>query len=204
MPKGIPADIVTRVSGPPRHRALAHHRPHGAVPLLPRRHQGEVGDAPQHPARFQDRLRPERAARRGIAQHRGGRAGPVRGDGAQGSRRRDVGPHAEEPPGALAGAGLRHAAQAGDDAAARLPEADGGDGGEGAPRQDGQSRRRGRRDSLSARHPDRHAGGEHRRAPMGRGSPTCDAARSTGSASPGSRKKSKAQKSTTGSTTSTA
>ena len=42
------------------------------------------------------------------------------GHGAQGPRRRDVGPHAEEPPGPLAGAGLCHAADAGDDAATRF------------------------------------------------------------------------------------
>ena len=59
------------VSRPPRHRAVAHHRSHGAVPVLDGRHEGQVGHAAQHAARFQDRLRPQRAARarscRGIA-----------------------------------------------------------------------------------------------------------------------------------------
>ena len=82
--------------------------------------------------------------------------------GSQGSRRRDVGAPAQEPAGPLAGAGLRHVAGAEDDAASRLPAPDGRGRREGAARQDGQPRRRRRRDSLSARNSNRHAGRERR------------------------------------------
>ncbi len=62
-----------RLPGPPRDRPVAHHRPHGAVPLLGGDHQGQVGDAAQHAARLQGRLRPQRAAGRGAARRGGGR-----------------------------------------------------------------------------------------------------------------------------------
>ena len=115
-----------RVSRPPRHRAVAHDRPHGAVPVLDRHHQGQVGHAAQHAARLQGRLRPQRAAR-GSRCRRSSRSAPQRyaGNGPQGSRRRDVGAPAQEQAGTLAGAGLRHAAHAGDDAASRVPAPDG-------------------------------------------------------------------------------
>ena len=63
--------------------------------------------------------------------------------------------------------------------------------------QDGRPRRRGRRDSVSARHSDRHAGREHRSRPTARGSRTCARCRSTGIGSPDSPRKSRAPKSTT-------
>ena len=90
-------------------------------------------------------------------------AGALCGHGPQGSRRRDVGAAAQEPAGSLAGAGLRHAAEARDDAAPRVPEADGRRRRESPARQDCRPRRGRRRDSVSARHPDRHAGRKHRR-----------------------------------------
>ena len=79
---------------------------------------------------------------RSAARARRGRAAALCRQGPQGSRRRDVGAAAQEQAGPLAGAGLRHAAEAEDDAATRLPAPDGRRRREGAARQDGRSRRR--------------------------------------------------------------
>ena len=189
---GIPADIVTAYLGR-----------HGIVPSRTTDHmvlflfsvgitKGKWGTLLNALLDFKTDYDRNAPLARGAARHRGGRARPLRGDGAQGPGRRDVGAHAEEPAGTLAGAGLRHASQARDDAAARLPAADGGRRREGAAGQDGEPGRRGRRHPLPARHPDRDAGREHRRAPMDPGSPTCARSRSTGTSSPASPRKSKA------------
>ena len=77
------------------------------LPLLDRHHEGKVGDADQRAAGFQGGLRSQRTARRGAAGPRRRRARALRAMGLQGSRRRDLGPHEEEPDGPLAGAGLR-------------------------------------------------------------------------------------------------
>ena len=61
--QGHPGRHRHRLPRPPRDRPVAHDRPHGAVPLLRRHHQGQVGDAPQHAAGLQERLRPQRPAR---------------------------------------------------------------------------------------------------------------------------------------------
>jgi hypothetical protein len=53
------------------------------------------------------------------------RGAPATRNGTQGSGRRVVGPHEEEPAGTLAGAGLRQLPNAEDDAAAGLPAPDG-------------------------------------------------------------------------------
>ena len=74
--QGHPGRYRHRLSRPARHRAVAHHRPHGAVPLLHGHHKGEVGHAAQHAARLQDGLRSQRAAHRGPARRRA--AGPER------------------------------------------------------------------------------------------------------------------------------
>ena len=76
-----------RLSRPPRHRAVAHDRSHGAVPVLDGRHEGQVGHAAQHAARLQGRLRPQRAARGSRAARGRGRAATLCGQGPQGSRR---------------------------------------------------------------------------------------------------------------------
>ena len=110
--KGIPADIVTRLPRPPRHRAVAHHRPHGAVPVLRGHHQGEVGHAAS--TRCSTSRPTTTATRRSPRSLPGVVAAapePLRRDGAQGPRRRDVGAHEEEQAGTLAGAGLRHPAR---------------------------------------------------------------------------------------------
>ena len=99
------------VSRPPRHRAVADHRSHGVVPVLDGRHERQVGHAAQHAARLQGGLRPQRAARGGLARHRRGRAAALRGQRPQGSRRRAVGAPAQEQTGPLAGAGVRHTAR---------------------------------------------------------------------------------------------
>ena len=114
-----------RVYRAARHRPLAHHRPHGAVPVLDGHHQGQVGHAAQHAAGLQGRLRPQRLAGRSAAQHRRRGRRALRRHGPEGSRRPDVAAPAHQPAGPLAGAGLRHAAQAGDGAAPRVPEAHG-------------------------------------------------------------------------------
>ena len=95
-----------RLSGPPGHRAVAHHRSHGAVPVLNGRDQGQVGHAAQHAARLQGRLRPQRSARGGRARGVCEGARSLCRHGPEGPRRRDVGALAQEPAGTLAGAGL--------------------------------------------------------------------------------------------------
>jgi arginine decarboxylase len=72
---------------------------------------------------------------RSAARHRGRGRRALRRHGTQGPRRRDVAVPAHQPDGPLAGAGLRHAAQARDGAAPRVPEADGWRCREGAARQ---------------------------------------------------------------------
>ena len=84
-----------------------------------------------------------------------------------------------------------------DDAASRVPAPDGRGRREGAARQDGQSRRRRRRDSLSARHSDRHAGRERRRRRRTVAHVPAHAAGVRAIGSPDSPRKSKAPKSTT-------
>ncbi len=118
---GHPGGHRHGVSRPPRHRPVADHRSHGVVPVLDGRHERQVGHAAQHAARFQDGLRPQRAARGGLARHRRGRAAALRGQGPQGSRRRAVGAPAQEQTGPLAGAGVRQLPGPEDDAAPRVP-----------------------------------------------------------------------------------
>ena len=148
------------LSRAPRHRAVAHDGSHGAVPVLDGRDERQVGHAAQHLARFQGRLRPQRAACGGRAWRGRERAGSLRGHGTQGPRRRDVGAAAQEQARPLASPGLCHSAQAGDDAATRIPATDGRRRRESAACQDGGPCRRGGRHPVSARHSDRHAGRE--------------------------------------------
>ena len=65
--KGIPADIVTAYLG--RHGIVPSRTTDHMVLFLfsDGCHEGQVGHAAQHAARFQGRLRPQRAARRGLA-----------------------------------------------------------------------------------------------------------------------------------------
>ena len=61
--RGIPASLVTSYLHYRGRRGREDHRLHHPVPVLDRRHQGQVGHAAQRPARFQARLRQQRAAR---------------------------------------------------------------------------------------------------------------------------------------------
>ena len=125
------------------------------------------------------------------------------GNGPQGSRRRDVGAPAQEPAGALAGAGLRHAAHA-----------------EMTPRRAFQRLMAGDAEKVPLdKMADRVVAvgvipyppgipivmpGENVGAADGPGSPTCARCRSTATGSPASPRKSRAPRSTTAPTTSTA
>ena len=141
-PKGIPADIVTAYLGAPRHRPLAHDRPHGAVPVLRRaspRGSGARCSTPCSTSRptTTGTLRSPRSCPTSWRPRRPG----MRGWGSRTWAMR-CGPTCGRAGRALAGTGLCHAAQAGHDAAGGLPETDGRRGRKVPLDKIGQSRRR--------------------------------------------------------------
>ncbi len=161
---GIPADVVSAYLEPQRHRPVAHHRSHGALPFLRGRHEGEVGHAHQRAPRFQEGLRSQRAAGRGRAAHRGGGRRALRGHGAQGSRPTRCGAHMRKSKqGEWQAKAYAQLPTPDDDAAPRVPAAHGRQGGEGAALEDGGAHGGGGRHPVSARHSHRDAGRERRR-----------------------------------------
>ena len=124
--KGIPADIVTAYIGR-----------HGIVPSRTTDHmvlflfsigvtKGKWGTLLNTLLDFKVDYDRNAPLVRSAAGARCERAASLRRQGAQGSRRRDVGAAAQEQTGSLADTGLRHAADTEDDAASRIPAPDGG------------------------------------------------------------------------------
>ena len=159
--RGIPASLVTKYLQHSRRRGREDDRLYGPGPVLDGHHQGQVGHAPQRPARFQARLRQQRTVGAGAAPARRRLSGHLWQPRVARPRRPDVCAVARLAADALAGRGVFDPAETGHDAERGLSAPGARRDRARAARQAGQPGPRHQRRAVPAGNSDAHAGRIH-------------------------------------------